>query len=150
MLRMYPQPGRGCQRGWAKVTFLAPHSSCCHWGYRPPPHSWMPPGSGWAPCLIQGGATEAQVPNGESGVFFTPLFCLLGDPTTSLFVRTAACQKLWQLPWATPTQLVKAGSWLPLGRLAASQPPRQAPCFLDGAGSVSSPLQSSSCPVLAP
>lgn len=129
MLRMYSQPGRGCQRGWAKVTFLAPHSSCCHWGV-PAPSTFLD-----APRVRVGtlphteGETEAQVPNGESGVFFTPLFCLLGDPTKSLFVRTAACQKLWQLPWATPTQLVTAGSWLPLGRLAASQPPKQAPCF---------------------
>lgn len=74
------------------------------------------------------GETEAQVPNGESGVFFTPPFCVLGDPTKPL-CKSSSCQKLWQLPRVTPTQLVTAGSWLQLGRLAASQPPRQAPCF---------------------
>lgn len=55
------------------------------------------------------GETEAHVSNAQSGVFFTPLYCLLGNPTKPIFLRTEASQKLWQLPWATPTWLVRVG-----------------------------------------
>lgn len=102
------------------------------------------------------GETEARVPNAQSGVFLTPLYSLLGDPTKPLFVRAEASQKLWQLPWATPAQVVRAGLWLPFRRLPANQVSSRAPqarllAALDGADGVFSPAIPIPCPcALAP
>lgn len=79
----------------------------------PPTFLDAPGGQGGHPAPYRW-ETEAHVPHAQSGVFFTPPYYLLGDPTKPLFVRPEASQKLWQLPWATPTRLVRTGPWLPL------------------------------------
>lgn len=95
------------------------------------------------------GETEAQVPNGESGVFFYPSICSVGRSHQASFYKSSSFPEALAAVMGHPYP-AGDGRVLVTTRKVSSLSASQPGSLLPWMGLVACPLQPSSCPVLAP